>query len=304
MIVGEETMALYRILLLVILCATLAACSDDASAPQSGQSTQRALMVGDDERTFRLFVPVAADTGSSPLPLMLIFHGTNDTGRDMEVTTGMNTFADAAGYFVAYPNSMASDWAEGCGCSQADLAMVNDTGFVRAVVQMVSDDYSVDPDAVYAAGFSQGGMFTYHLACEMTDLFAGVASVAAAMGVPVSQACAPSLPLAVLGIQGTEDNTFDYDGGGVDEFAWLGATATIDTWSVWNGCEDTPTVTHPPPVANDSTSLVVRRYLQCDASSETSAIGVTGGEHEWWMSAEFNTTLTVADFFLDHPRVP
>jgi poly(3-hydroxybutyrate) depolymerase len=58
-------------------------------------------------------------------------------------------------------------WAEENG--------VNDDMFIAAVVAKVKNDYGLT--TAFAVGHSQGGLLTYHLACEKT-LFAAIATVA------------------------------------------------------------------------------------------------------------------------------
>jgi polyhydroxybutyrate depolymerase len=199
---------------------------------------------------------------------------------------------------VAYPDAVTGDWAEGCNCSAADLAGVNDTGFVRLLIQQVDDEYGVDRSRVYAAGYSAGGLFTHRLACEMGDEFAAIASVVAPMSLPLSLTCIPALPVSVLGIQGTEDEVFPFDGNG----EVLGASETIKAWADRNNCPDTAEISHPPDLVDDGTTVAVERYRPCDSSTESTLIGVTGGVHAWTLSAEFETALIITAFFLEHGR--
>lgn len=276
--------------------------SDGTTGTSSGRSVTGTLLVGGTERSYKLYIPTAADTSSADLPLVLTFHAVPGSGDGAELTTGFNTYAEQFGFLVAYPSSLEADWAEDCDCSQADLAGVNDTGFVRLLIADLDDRYSVDRSRVYAVGQAGGGIFTWRLACQLTDEFAAVASVSGPMSVPVSETCNPAVPIAVLDIQGTADAVYPFEGGGDGGRAVLGAEETVQMWASWNGCPATPEVTQPPDNFDDGTFVTVHRYAPCDAGTETIMIGVTGGRHAWAISQEFNTALTIAGFLLLHQR--
>src|SRR5947199_169312 len=72
-----------------------------------------------------------------------------------------------------------------------------------------------DPRQVYIAGISNGGMMTFRMLCEASELFAGAATVIANMPANVGARCAPRKPLPVVMFNGTADPLVPYDGGGV-----------------------------------------------------------------------------------------
>ena len=57
----------------------------------------------------------------------------------------------------------------GSCCGSAVSQGVDDVGFVNAMIDAVDAAYCVDPKRVYAAGFSNGGMLSNRLACELGD---------------------------------------------------------------------------------------------------------------------------------------
>lgn len=279
----------------------LAGCGDDEvtnNIPR-GRTVLRGIQVGDTMRAYRLFIPGGTDTMNANLPLVIAFHGANDDGAEMQTLTSFDANAEALDFFVAYPDGMAQTWAHGAGWNEADMAGVNDTGFVRLLIQDVDDAYGIDRNRVYAAGFSAGGLFTYRLACELSSEIVAIASVAAPMSVPLSMTCNPAVPVSILGIQGSLDEIFPFEG---DTTNVLGAAETIQLWADWLSCPDTAEIIRPPDNFDDGTFVNVERYRPCSAGSESTLIGVTGGLHAWSISAEFNTSLTVSAFFLEHER--
>jgi polyhydroxybutyrate depolymerase len=149
---------------------------------------------------------------------MVVFHSGNGSASRIEELSRLNTFAEPLGFLVAYPESVTGDWAEGCDCSKADLQAVNDTGLVWTLIDTLAAECRIDRRRVYAVGYSAGGLFVYRLACELSDMIAGVASVAGPMSEPLSVKCRPSRPVSVLLIHGTEDEVLSYFGGGEGPF--------------------------------------------------------------------------------------
>ncbi len=283
----------------------LAGCGgDEVTVPtvRTGRTVVDSVQVGDTTRTYRLFIPVVVENTAEDLPLVIAFHDKSESGGSFQILTGFDEFADDFDFFVAYPDAIAPDWAAGCNCTAADTLGVNDTAFVRLLISTIDDEYQIDRDRIYAAGYSLGGVFAHSLACGMSDEFAAVSSVAGPMPLILSQSCNPTLPVAVLGIQGTEDATFPWDGGGTGTAAVLGASETIDLWADINNCPDTAEVSHPTDNFDDGTTLSVWRYRPCDGDTESILIGVDGGVHGWWTSSEMNTTLTIAGFLLAFQR--
>lgn len=43
---------------------------------------------------------------------------------------------------------------------------MDDVGYLRALIDKIEQDYSIDPKRIYATGILNGGMMSYRLACE------------------------------------------------------------------------------------------------------------------------------------------
>ncbi len=89
-----------------------------------------------------------------------------------------------------------------------------------------------------------------------------------------------------------------------EPFEVLGAKETVRFWAAANNCPDTAVVTRPRDRFEDGTTLTVERYTPCDAGTESILMSVTGGGHQYELSAEFNTSLTIVGFgfLLEHQR--
>jgi polyhydroxybutyrate depolymerase len=58
----------------------------------------------------------------------------------------------------------------------ADHPIADDLAYTRAVLDLLSASYAVDPRRIYASGFSNGGGFTSRLAVAMPNRFAAIAA--------------------------------------------------------------------------------------------------------------------------------
>ena len=102
----------------------------------------------------------------------------------------------------------------------------------------------IDPNRVYATGMSNGGMMSYRLACEMSDVFKVIASVA---GTDNTRSCTPRNPVSILHIHARNDTHVLFTGGAgekaVEKTKITDFTSVADTVSKWvrlNGCATTP----------------------------------------------------------------
>lgn len=287
-------------LLLAGLALAAIGCGSTVAEP-SGHAFSAELLVGDTLRTYEAYVPAAAQT-SDGMPLVVLFHGARGDGAGARAGSGLDALADEHGFVVAYPDAIAGYWAEGCGCVSADQAGVNDTGFVRALIDTLAAEYNVDRQRVYGAGYSQGGFFSHRLACEMSDVFAALATVAGPMSGPVAGSCEPAEPIAMLSMHGTADLVIRYEGQGDGIWELLGARETAAAWAALNGCVGEPATSELPDEADDGTRVYRDIYSTCEDGAEVRLYTVEGGQHYFHMSLDISTPQTIVEFFLAHER--
>ena len=293
-------MSRHRELASVFWLVVVVACQ--GSTTDRDRNAQVAVRLGDTVRTFVLHAPAAVPAGASA-PLLLAFHGTGESGEAMRRSVGLDSLADERGMLVAYPDAAVGNWAEDCGCSRADRLGINDTGFVRAIVDEVARRHPVDRGRVYAVGFSQGGLFVHRLACQMADLVSAVASVAAPMSAPVAERCRPATPVGVMVLHGALDDAFPYEGDRRRERSTLGARETTDVWRLLNGCARDARGRELPDGAADGTRVLEERWSGCRGAVEVALYSVEGGRHAWSPSADVSTDALTVGFLLRHRRV-
>ncbi|QSQ23124.1 dienelactone hydrolase family protein [Pyxidicoccus parkwayensis] len=266
-------------------------------------------------RAYRVHVPPGYDA-TRPTPAVLAFHGFGSDNVKMETLTGLSSLADTKGFIAIYPRALSPSeitgsgtqdsprsWNAG-GCCFPARGVVDDVGFVDALLADLDTRLCVDTHRTYAMGFSNGGYFTYRLACERASRFAAVAPVSGPENVTP---CTPSRPVPVLHFHGTADALIHYAGGnnlGRYGDAYPGAEETVRRWAKRNGCGDTPVRTFQK---EDSTCMA---YTDCTPRSATASLcTVQGGEHAWPGQANFNhgtlnldATREAWRFFEERPR--
>jgi polyhydroxybutyrate depolymerase len=238
------------------------------------------------KRRYIVHVPAAYDAARR-WPLVLSLHGSNSNGQIQLEFTNMNETADREGFIVVYPFGTGQRermlfWNAGNCCGYAYEHNIDDVGFVRALVDVLNRQLSIDSGAVFAAGMSNGAMMAYRLASEMADVLAAIAPVAGTMG---TETCRPSRPVSVIHFHGTNDEFVPVEGGvgkrSVTGTHHYSVEHTIRAWVEANGCPATPAITVLPNRINDGTTTEFRVYGPGRENAEVALYLIHGAGHIW-----------------------
>lgn len=166
------------------------------------------LVSGGKNRSYRLYVPNNVQANA---PLVVSLHGANgNQWGNMPMRTAV---ADEEGFIVVYPQGRVVDFY---------LAHMNTTGwdasgeenedvdFIKAIIEDVAKDYSIDRKRIYCCGFSNGGMMTYALSNTCSEIFAAFASIS---GFPLNEfhfRHTGARPVPFLHIHGKADDFVKY----------------------------------------------------------------------------------------------
>ena len=112
------------------------------------------MIVAGVRRDYRVHVGTAA-TDSTPLALVLNYHGRGSTGSDMESFSGMLPVSDREGFVVVSPDGSGNPRGWSAGASMPGWT-VDDVAFTRELIKTLKADYCLDPARVYAEGHSNG----------------------------------------------------------------------------------------------------------------------------------------------------
>ena len=297
--------ALALVGLVVAGCAPVSepGASAGAIAAATGAVVTNELVVDGLERSYLLRSPVRA-VADDPLPLLILIHGAGGNAKKAEDATGMTALSDAEGFIVAYPNgTQAADvpgefsWNAGACCGRPVKDDIDDVKFIEAMIADVTKQQPVDPARIYVAGFSNGGMLAYRLACELPGTLAGIAVIAGALNYDDCDAAAAT---PVLMVHGTGDKTVPYKGGATNErtakrFGQWNNASLADSISFWvgrDGCIDAPLRMVDGGVTRET-------FSGCGSDATVEVVTIADGGHIWPVAAEsgFDASDLITEFF-------
>ncbi len=247
-----------------------------------------------------VIVPSTYDP-SVPMPLLLLLHGYTSSGSETEAILQLTPTAEARGFLYAYPDGTADPlgnrfWNATDACCDFFFSGVDDSTYLRALIEAIDTALTVDAERVFISGHSNGGFMAYRMACDHADRIAAVVSVAGATFNDPAD-CSPALPVHTLQVHGTADGTIAYDGG-FTIATYPGAIGTTERWATYNGCSTTPAI-DPLMLDLDSglpgAETTVSRYRDgCQAGGSSALWTIDGGEHVPALTPVFNDL--VVDF--------
>jgi polyhydroxybutyrate depolymerase len=150
---------------------------------------------------------------------------------------------------------------------------------------------------MYATGISNGGFFSYRLACDLSDRIAAIAPVAAAMPQALAASCKPAHAVPIVSFSGTSDPLVPYGGGAIG-FRFMGklgdvmpARASLSLWKSLDGCDRSDESTQHILNASANDPLTVDRTVTC--SGNLVLYTINGGGHTWPGGLQYLSPLIV-----------
>jgi polyhydroxybutyrate depolymerase len=275
---------------------------DSITLPAGTES--KTLEFSGQTRRYLIHRPKGYDS-KTPLPLVLVLHGAMQRTAGIERMSGMSAKADKENFLAAYPagtsrSGLAPTWNAGACCGYALTHKVDDVGFLRALIDRLEHDYTVDPKRIFVTGISNGGMMSYRLACELADRIAAIAPVEGAQDLE----CRPSGPASVIVFHGTADHLVPYNGGR-SPFQ-LGPVrtdtpvrSTVAFWVKQDNCSTTPK-------HEETRQLRIDTYSGCKDGAGVALYTIPGGHHMWPGTRLSLNHVPATDimwsFFAAHPK--
>ena len=253
-------------LIFLIICIPIFALSQ--------QTINSSIIHANLQRDYILYVP-AMYNASNPTPLLFNFHGYTSNASDQMWYGDFRSIADTAGFIIAHPmgtldNSGNTHFNVGWGGSSVD-----DIGFTSALIDSISAAYSINLNRVYSTGMSNGGYFSYHLACNLSTKIAAIASVTGTMSQFTYNNCNPQHPVPVMEIHGTADATVPYNG-------LLSIPDVMDYWVIYNQCDTQSVITQIPNI-NIIDGSTVEHYVWKNGLNgvDVEHYKIIDGAHTW-----------------------
>jgi len=250
------------------------------------------LSVGGTDRTYRLYIPGSATTGT-PMPMTFNIHGLTSNIAEQVAVSGFETMADTEGFMVATPQGLNDRWAFPNQPGNADIP------FFKAMIDAIGKATCLDLARVYSAGISNGGIMSTILACQMGDQIAAVGLVS---GIRQPTSCNTDRPIPMIVFWGKNDNVLPFYGGLGPLLTGLGGGDTSGTvpppptappanlqgfppveqvvgeWAAHDGCNPDPTIF---AVGSAATDVEERVFTECTPESSIRFFVVADGGHTW-----------------------
>ncbi|MDP2290071.1 MAG: alpha/beta fold hydrolase [Actinomycetota bacterium] len=278
-----------------------------------GTTVEGSIVTADGRtRTYRLYTPSTVPEG--PVPLLVALHGGTGWGAQFQRTSGFDGLAEANGFLVVFPDGIGigadgtqmRTWNAGYCCGPAVRENVDDVAFIDALIDAIGAEHDIDDARVFAAGHSNGGMLSYRLACELSDRIVAVGVQSGSLGV---EPCAPSRPVSLLHIHGSEDRNHPIEGGegsvSISGVSYRSAMSSVELMAAGVGCGEAS-------ASAERGDLRVTTWSGCDGV-EVQLLAVTGASHAWMghpapnPSADppyqgIDSSVEILTFLLNHPR--
>lgn len=293
--------------LLVVVACSDGRTSDqtDASTPTSAPPTTAVDGPAFADRPYDVFVPSGYDA-ATPAPLVILLHGYGASGTIQELYLGLQPHAEERGFLYVHPDGTPNAieqraWNATDACCDRTQA-IDDSSYITFIIDQVSATYNVDPARIYLVGHSNGGFMSYRMSCDHADRIAAIVSLAGATFLDASR-CAPSEPVSVLQIHGTDDGTIQYEGGSTPLGEYPSAAETVANWATYNGCA---TSTEPLGTA-DLGSLAAgeettkQGYTSCPVDGDVELWTMVDGPHIPLLTTNF--AIDILDWLYAHPKV-
>lgn len=270
-----------------------------ASAPAWKSGTHQLVFEGR-ERTFLLDVPPGLKPGA---PLVIVFHGFTGSAKDVRDLSGFAKVSEQHGFVAVYPQGTRDSNEKtffNVGYEFHRDQTVDDVQFARGLAARLTKDLGLDPRAVFATGFSNGGDLSFLLGTQREPFVAAIAPVAGTMMKSWAKDFRPAARIPVLAANTRDDKTTLWDGDMSNRDGWgayLGTEAVLDLWVKGLALELSE--------RKDLTQTIqLRRWSTAIDATEVRLYVIEAGDHHWppTLGGERETTAEVLWRFFDAHR--
>ena len=289
----------------------------------------KTLTWGGQQREYLEYVP-STYSAETPAPVLFMLHGLGDDATNFFNATNVRATAEQRGWIVVCPQALdfnlqtplggydfGTSWNAGITVTvQLELygmpfnfdVTVNpdadDSGFLMATLEAIDQEYTVEPDSVFFAGFSLGACMSHRMAIEHGERINAIAAVSGVVGNDMENVT-PAANVNVLEIFGTNDEMISYENAEISLQSYgthsigLPAEATVEFWRNFNQCVENPIIEQYPDTQNDGLTFEMYNYPDGDNDSRVNFIKVNNGMHRWYTGGSYDIDYTeeIVKFF-------
>lgn len=285
----------------LLYATALAADSDSASAPPPvWKSGTHHLTFGGRDRAFILDVPSRLKPGA---PLVMVFHGFTSSAKDVRDLTGFAKVSEQHGFVAVYPEGTRDSKGKSffnVGYEFHRDQSVDDVQFARSLAERLTRDLRLDPRAVFATGFSNGGDMSFLLGAQREPFVAAIAPVGGTMMESWAKVFRLAARISVFAVNTRDDKTTLWNGDMNNRDGWgvyLGTEAVMDLWVKGLALERSERV-------DVSRAIQLRRWFTARDATEARLYVLKAGGHHWprTLGDEGETTAEAIWRFFDRHR--
>ena len=233
-------------------------------------------------------------TPETASPLIIGFHGLGGSPAIFRESSKSDIYAEERGMIAVYPVGygpefgVEASWNAGLCCGLANLNELDDVKFSEAIIDSVSSKYNIDKTRIWAVGFSNGGMLSYQLACELSDKITAIGVGAASL---MGKTCDADNPVSIIHLHGATDAKVLFNGSGF--LNTRDVVSNVTTVNAKFGCSD---------VSGSLAKIAGQSDWKwvCPNGVDVQVIKYDGQEHDW----TFAWTKEIIRFLFAHPRTP
>jgi len=175
----------------------------------AGEFFKQDVMIGQEAREYYVYIPNALK-GQVDRPAIIAFHGYKSDAKGFRWLIQPDKWADKHGFVMIYPNAIKKSWNAGKGAGRQNTTS-DDDRFAAELPTLIAERHEIDPQRIYAMGFSNGAQVAAKLLCHHSVQIAGVAMVAQSLN---EDNCRPAYKVPVVIMHGMQDPASPYKGGG------------------------------------------------------------------------------------------
>ena len=235
----------------------------------------------------REYIYYHASSAPPNCPLVLVCHGYSGTAQGIMDYSQFNALAEEFGFAVCYPQGTldgSNTTFFNVGYDFQNNQTVDDVAFVEELIDSLQAMYSLSEQDVFCTGMSNGGDFSYMLACQASETFKAIAPVAGMIMQDIMDDCNPINEVSILEIHGTQDNVTYWQGDPNNNDGWGSYPSipnTIDFFTNMFGLNTLVSAAFPNIDPADGSTVSTDKYTEDGSCTEVWLYTVNDGGHDW-----------------------